>query len=186
MRKEIYMSEYETNEKQTGCGKHRGLKYTGIILATFIGSFLAFYFVANMAMNRFICPAYGMDSFQKMDREIMHDFREFDKEMNRINDKFRTHNVIFQHKSALEYIKTPDAYKFVVDLTPFQGNADAVNVDIEGSVITISGEASTNKNNVETFTKMSQTYTLGAGAKPEKLSKKKVDNKYIITVPIED
>ena len=25
------MSEYETNEKHTGCGKHRGLKYTGIM-----------------------------------------------------------------------------------------------------------------------------------------------------------
>ena len=180
------MSEYEMNEHHGKCGKNRGWKYAGIILATFLGSFLAFYFAVNSTLARFICPAYGMNNIQKIDREFARDFKEFDKDMNKSFNKINTRNVMFQHKSALEYIKTPDAYKFIVDLTPFQGNADAINVDVDGSVITISGESSSNKNNVETFTKMSQTYTLGAGAKPDKLSKKKVDNKYIITVPIED
>ena len=92
----------------------------------------------------------------------------------------------FQHKSAIDFIKTPDAYKFIIDLTPFQGKTDDINVEVKNNQISISGEASSNTKNVETFTKMSQTYSLSKGANTDKMTKKTVDNKYIITIPIED
>ncbi len=177
------MEEYrmDRDEHRFGdCHRYRMWKYLGVIVATLFGSFLAFYFAVSCAMSNFMSPAYAMHKMHKMDRMVMRDFREMDKDISKMSSK------MFHQKSALEFIKTPDAYKFVVDLTPFQGNADAVNVMVNGRLITISGEAETNTKNYETFTKMSQTYSLCKGANIEKMSKKTVDNKYIITIPIED
>ena len=45
---------------------------------------------------------------------------------------------------------------------------------------------STNKKHEKSLAKISQTYLLENGANYNKISKKKIDNNYIITVPIED
>lgn len=162
--------------------KHCWLKYLGIVCATLVGSFLAFYVVADCALNYVLSPAYAFNEFDEMNSRMS---RDFDK-MNSDFDKMAKHEMSFTHKSGVEFIQTPEAYKFIVDLTPFEGNTEDIKVDVDGRKITISGEANYNKNNVESYTKMRQTYTLSNKAKVDKLSKKKVDNKYIITVPIED
>ena len=128
-----------------------------------------------------MCPVYGMNHIERMDKMVMDDFKKMDKDFDRASKQG-----MFFHRSAVDFVKTPDSYKFVIDLTPFQGNPDAVDIKVEGNMLTISGESSVTKNNYESFTKMSQSYTLCPKANIEKLSKKKVDNKYIITVPIED
>ena len=186
IRKESIMEEYRNYEQRHEDYHHHKkfcwLKYLGIICATLLGSFLAFYFVADNTMNSFMSPCFAMKHMNKFDKMVMNDFDRMEKDFNKMDKNTR----FFRHHSAVEFIKTPESYKFIVDLTPFQGNTDAVNVDVKDSFITISGEANSNKNNIETFTKMSQTYSLSKNAKVDKLSKKKVDNKYIITIPIED
>ena len=174
------MDEYRHDEhKLYGHKKHCFIKYLGVILATLIGSFLAFYFAVNCAMNHFMSKGYAIRQFHKMERFARNDVDKFDKDFSGMDR-------MFHKKSAVEMFKTPDAYKFIVDLIPFQGNAESINVTVEGNNLTISGEANSVKNNVDTFVKMSQTYTLCRCAKTDKISKKKVNNKYIITVPIED
>ncbi|GEM_PF-5689723 len=178
------MSECENNGAKN-CGnnhKHCWLKYAGIICATLVGSFLAFYVVADCALNYILSPAYAYNEFDEMDKQM---YRNINR-MNADFDKMMKDSTEYSHKSAVEFIRTPEAYKFVVDLTPFDGNTEDIKVDVDGHRITISGEANSDKNNVKSYTKMSQTYTLINKAQPQKLSKKKVDNKYIITVPIED
>ena len=179
------MEEYR-NEGYPCHHRHKWLKYLGCMFATLLGSFLAFYFVANCTMNHFMCRAYAMSEMRKMDKMMMRDFEKMDKDFDKDMKSFKKSGMFIRHRSAIEFIKTPDSYKFIVDLTPFQGNPEALNIEVKDDQISISGESKINTNNSESFTKMSQTYSLGKGAKPDKISKKKVDNKYIITVPIED
>lgn len=162
--------------------KSHWLKYLGCMLATLLGAFLAFYFLTSCTFNHFMNHAYMMRQMHKMDRMAAKDMTQFQKD-----EKLLESPAIKIHRgNAVEFIKTPDSYKFIVDLVPFQGNKDAINVEVKNNKISISGESEYSKNNTETYTSMSQTYYIGKDANTEKLSKKKVGNKYIITIPIED
>lgn len=175
------MDEYRTEGHYCHRRNH-WLKYFGCMLATLVGAFLAFYFLASCTFNHFINHAYMMKQIHKMNRIAEKDMAQFQKD-----EKFLQNSaIVLPHKNAVEFIKTPDSYKFIVDLMPFQGNKDAVNVEVKNNKISISGESEYSKNNTDTYTSMSQTYSLGKDANVEKLSKKKVGNKYIITIPIED
>lgn len=174
------MEEYRMHEHSMHrCERHWMWKYLGILLATLVGSFLAFYFAVNCTMQHFIHKTHTMREMHRMEKMAMQ-MEHANKDYKIINKDF------FKSKNAIDFIKMPDAYKFIVDLTPFQGNPNAVKVDINDKQITISGESEINRNNTETFTKISQTYTFGKEAKLDKISKKKFQNKYLITVPIED
>ena len=177
------MEEYREH-RLAGCGCHRVWKYLGIVLATLTGSFLAFYFATSCALNHLMSPAYAIGDMNRLNKSMMRDFDRIDRQFDKDFKNMR--KMTFQHKSAIDFIKTPDAYKFIIDLTPFQGKTDDINVEVKNNQISISGEASSNTKNVETFTKMSQTYSLSKGANTDKMTKKTVDNKYIITIPIED
>ena len=176
------MEEFRIDEHRCkGYRKHEIWQYLGIALITLIGSFLAFYFVITCTMSQLLSTHYIKRQMHEIKRNTMHDLDEIDnKFMSDRKARF------FQHKNIIDLIKTPDSYKFIVDLIPFQGNQNAIHTNIDKNIITISGETENNKNFTETFIKISQTYVLGKGAKTEKISKKKVNDKYIITVPIED
>lgn len=165
--------------------KHCLLRYLGIILATLLGAFLAFYFAVDRTIDKFTSPYHMM---HRMDRMMMKENKEF----NKIENDFmgapmgcKKHHKYFHH-NIIDMIKTPDSYKFIVDLKPFRGNENAVNVTTKGSMITISGESTANTKHEEYFTQISQSYLLDSDAQLDKLSKKKVNDKYIITIPIED
>lgn len=183
---EYRMNDHRDEHRMDECHKKRMWKYFGVILATFMGSFLAFYFVANCTVDYLMSHTYMMKKWHKMERAGLNDFDKTDKMLSKDLKDMSKFGGMFQHKSAIDFLKAPDSYKFVVDLTPFQGNSDSVNIETKGNELEISAESSTNKHNSDTYTKMSQTYILSPNAKLEKLSKKKVNNKYIITVPIED
>lgn len=155
--------------------KHCFYKYLGLFLATLIGAFLAVYFVTNTAIDRMMNPYFAM---HKMDKEFHKMDREFVKE-------FPPHHHMYKH-STIDFFRTPDEYKFVIDLKPFNGNPNNIKVDTQDHNITISGEATVNKKHSETFTSFSQTYTLDDDANIEKITKKTHNDKYIITIPLED
>jgi len=167
--------------------KHCILRYLGVVFATLLGAFLAFYFAVHTTIDRFTNPYYAMN---RMDKMMMKENKEF----SQMNDKFFDENIPpfagahkpFHHHEIISFLRTPESYKFIVDLKPFRGNANAIRVEAKGSQITISGETSSNRKNEEYFTQMSQTYLLDNDANMGKLSKKKVHDKYIITIPIED
>lgn len=151
-------------------------KYLGLFLAALLGAFLAVYFVVDVTLNRLMNPFAVM---HKMDRE----FAKMDKDMMFVRElpphHMRKHNTV-------DFFKAPDEYKFIIDLKPFNGDANNIKVNTEGHNITISGEAAVNNKNSETFNSFSQTYTLEDDANIEKMTKKKVHDRYIITIPLED
>ncbi len=172
------MEEYNNHKK------HCILKFIGILLATLLGSFLAFYFAVDRTIDKFTSPYHMM---HRMDRMMMKENKEFNKlegEYLGIPKEFKTKRH-FQN-NIIDMIRTPDSYKFVVDLKPFRGNENSINVTTKGSELTISGTSSANIKNEEYFTQISQTYLLDNDAQLNKMSKKKCHDKYIITIPIED
>ncbi|MCD8377323.1 MAG: Hsp20/alpha crystallin family protein [Candidatus Gastranaerophilales bacterium] len=167
--------------------KHCLLKYLGVVFATLIGAYLAFYCAVHTTIDRVTNPYNVM---HRMDKMMMKAGKDFDKTEGEFFDggmplKCKNHKH-FHHHDVISFFKTPDSYKFIVDLKPFHGNANAIRVETKDGLITISGETTSNKKNEEYFTQVSQSYLLDNDANIEKISKKKVNNKYIITIPIED
>ena len=74
------------------------------------GSFLAVYFVTDVAINRLMNPfatIHQMDrEFARMNRDMM-----FVRELP--PNHIRKHNTI-------DFFRTPDEYKFIIDLKPFR------------------------------------------------------------------
>ena len=159
--------------------KHCLLKYLGVVLATFAGAFLAFYCVVHSTVDRFTNPYSIMHRADKM---MMRDFDRFDKDFPARKGQHKH----FHNHGMVSFIRTPEAYKFIIDLKPFHGNANAVRVETKGQQITISGEAAQNKKNEEYCTQITQSYLLDDDAQINKMSKKIVSDKYIITIPVED
>lgn len=155
--------------------KHCFYRYLGLFLATMLGAFLAVYFVADITLNNLMNPYVAM---HRMDRE----FKKMDKEFVR---ELPPHPHMKRH-NTIDFFRTPDEYKFIIDLKPFNGNSNNIKVETADHTITISGEATVNKKHSETFTSFSQTYTLDDDANFAKMTKKTHHDKYIITVPLED
>ncbi len=160
--------------------KHCLLKYLGLVLATILGAFLAFYFVLNTTINHFMSPYYAMNQMDKMIERENNEFMKDDIPIFGLNKEQ------YKHHEIITLMRTPEAYKFIIDLKPFHGNVNAINIETKNGQITINGEVSTNKKHEKSLAKISQTYLLENGANYNKISKKKIDNNYIITVPIED
>lgn len=160
--------------------KHCLLKYLGLVLATILGAFLAFYFVLNTTINHLMSPYYTMNQMDKMIERENNEFMKDDIPIFGLNKEQ------YKHHEIITLMRTPEAYKFIIDLKPFHGNVNAINIETKNGQITINGEISTNKKHEKSLAKISQTYLLENGANYNKISKKKIDNNYIITVPIED
>lgn len=164
--------------------KHSFYKYLGLFLATLIGAFLAVYFVTDIAVNRLMDPFVAM---HKMDRE----FRKMDRDMDFVKEvpphhmKGHLGNKMMR-PNTVNFFRTPDEYKFIIDLKPFNGNPDNIKITTDQSNITLSGEATVDKKHSETFTSFSQTYSLDDDVNFNKMTKKKVHDKYVITIPLED
>lgn len=156
--------------------KHRFYKYLCMFFATLIGAFLAVYFVTDVAINRAMNPYHMM---RKMDRE----FSKIEKDMKFMDNI--SHQKIGQ-MGIVDFSKTSDGYKFIIDLKPFDNNPNNINITTNDSSITLAGEAVVDKKNTETFTSFSQTYSLDENANIEKMTKKQVRDKLIITVPMEE
>lgn len=171
------MIEDENREKQ-----HRGeswLRTFAIIFATFIGSFLAFYFISDMKFNRMTDPVYQMRKMEKMMRQEQKDFRRME---NRFGDN------PFEPRLApmlVNLVKEPGEYKIIVDLKPIGGSENNVNVKLDDNVVTVSGEVEKQERHREDIINFSQSYYLDEKINADKITKERKGNKYIVTIPFE-
>ncbi len=162
------------NEKQ-----HSWLKTLGIILATFIGAFLAFYLAINLTINRMLSPEYHINRMEKMMQKQERSFRKFE-------DKMMENP--FEPKMApmlVNLVKEPNEYKIIVDLKPLGGNEKNVNVKYDNKMITVFGEMEKSTKHEEKIMNFSQSYYLNEDVNIDKMTKEKKNNKYIITIPFE-
>lgn len=159
-------------------------KYIGLFFAVMLGAFLAVYFAITMAFNSLFNPFVV--------------FHNMNKEMNKMEQEMiPADSVLPQHmrnyfeqetgnSNLVHYIKSPEEYKFIINLKPFHNNPDNIKISTQNNSISVSGEATTEKKHSQSFTSFSQSYTLDGNVKFDKMSKKQVNNKYVIIVPIED
>lgn len=160
--------------------QHHWLKVIGVIIATFIGAFLAFYFAVDMTFNRMMNPEYQIKRMEKMMR---HQERSFHRYENKLMDN------PFEPRMApmlVNLVKEADEYKIIVDLKPLGENEKNVNVKLNDNVVTVSGEMDKKERHGEKIMNFSQAFYLDEHLKPDKMTKERKGNKYIITIPFED
>ena len=159
---------------------HPVLKFLGIVLATFIGAYLAFYFVVDTTFNQMTNPEYQMRRMEKM---MKHQEKRLHKFENKIMEN------PFEPSMAptlVNLVKESNEYKIVVDLKPLGGNEKNVNVKLDNNIVTISGEVEKNSRQGERIMNFSQAFYLDEQLDSEKMTKERKGNKYIITIPFEE
>ena len=159
---------------------HPWLKFISIVIATFLGAFLAFYFVVDITFNRITSTDYQIKKMEKMMRKQEKRFHKFeDKLMENPFEPKMAPMLINSEKRANDYIIT-------VDLKPLGGNEKNLDVKLDNNVVTISGEMDKKERHGEKMINFSQAFYLDENLLPEKMTKEKKGNQYIITIPFEE
>ena len=164
--------------------KDCAMKVIGMLLAAFIGAFLAIYVVADMTLHHMMRrPHYDM--FSKNMRNVEHAIKQQEREFNKMSRDFD----IFMPPVGMNLVdvkKQGDVYKFTVSLKPFNNDENNISLRVEGQNLTISGSSEKIKNHKDMITQFSQTFLLDDAVNIEKIEKEKQGNKLKITVPLKD
>lgn len=146
------------------------LKYLGFVLATLIGTFLAFYFAVDITLERMFNPIYRMKHAEKI---MNKEFKHFDRKM--------------RHMPAIVHlVRNSDEYKLIVDLSHLNNDEKNVNVSFDKDMVTVSGGIDKSKKREESIMSFTQSYVLSDEIDIANVRKEKIRNKYIITIPIKD
>ena len=160
---------------------HPVWKFLGIVLATFIGAYLAFYFVVDTTFNRMMNPEYQL---RKMEKMMQHQEKKFHK----FEDRVMQDNP-FEPRMApmlVNLAKEANEYKVIVNLKPLGGDEKNVNVKLDENIVTISGEVEKNSRHGEKIMNFSQSFYLDENLNLDKITKVRKGDKYIITIPFEE
>ena len=156
--------------------KHHLLKVIGVIIATFLGAFLAFYFAVDLTLNRMFNPEYQI---RKMER-TMNNIQKFDEKM--MESPF----VPKMSPMLVNLVKEPNEYKIIVDLKSLGDDEKNVDVKLDNNMVTISGDMQKKELKGEKIMNFSQSFYLDEKLIPNKIIKERKGNKYIVTIPFED
>ncbi len=156
--------------------KHHLLKVVGVIIATFLGAFLAFYLAVDLTLNRMLNPEYQIKKLEK----TMHKIEKFDDKM--MENPF----VPRMSPMLVNLVKEASEYKVIVDLKPLGDDEKNVDVSLKNNVITISGDMQQKELRGEKIMNFSQSFYLDEELITNKISKERKGNKYIITIPFEE
>lgn len=156
--------------------KHHLLKVIGVIIATFLGAFLAFYLAVDLTLNRMFNPEYQI---RKMER-TMNNIQKFDEEM--MESPF----VPKMSPMLVNLVKEPNEYKVIVDLKSLGDDEKNVDVKLDNNMVTISGDMQKKELRGEKIMNFSQSFYLDEKLVSNKIIKERKGNKYIVTIPFED
>lgn len=156
--------------------KHYLLKVIGVIIATFLGAFLAFYLAVDLTLNRMFNPEYQIRKMEK----TMNNMQKFDEKM--MESPF----VPKMSPMLVNLVKEPNEYKVIVDLKSLGDDEKNVDVKLDNNMVTISGDMQKNEVRGEKIMNFSQSFYLDEKLIPNKIIKERKGNKYIVTIPFED
>ena len=156
--------------------KHHLLKVIGVIIATFLGAFLAFYFAVDLTLNRMFNPEYQIRKMEK----TMNNIQKFDEKM--MESPF----VPKMSPMLVNLVKEPNEYKVIVDLKSLGDDEKNVDVKLDNNMVTISGDMQKKEVRGEKIMNFSQSFYLDEKLIPNKIIKERKGNKYIVTIPFED
>lgn len=177
--------------------KHCWKKCLGMLLAAFVGGFLAFYFVADQAMQRIhYRHAFKHHNLERMmlddmDRMYRQDMKAFD-DMFKKNKKLKAkHHDLGMPFFMMDNVKIKtefddNKFNIIVCLKPFNGDESKVNYNVEGRKLTLFGSSQVKGDDFEQDVAFSQDYILPKNADIANITKEKDGNKLIISVPIKE
>lgn len=173
-----------TEEQNYGCEHNKKkcfMKYLGVLGATLLGAFLAFYFVADMTIKHMMDPMYQV---RKMDKMFEHQARQMDKMDKRM---MREMGMPTFHRGQIVAVENlDDEYKIIIDLRPFDDNEKNIIFELNDNMATIKASVEKEKRHEENIVNFQQTFYLDGDLDIAKIKKEKVKNKYVITIPEKD
>ena len=159
--------------------KHQWLKIGGIVLITFLVSYLAFCIALKHHSKKMHNPFYQAESLEKY---VEKQERDFDKYMlNEMENPFMPK----MRPMFVNLVKETNEYKVIVDLTQIE-DEEALNVDIKDNELTVKGEFDKNVRGTEKIINFAQTYYLDEKLDESKITREKKGHKYIITIPFKE
>ena len=169
-------NEEKINKIET-CNNDGCLKYILIVITTLIGSFLAFYFVADLSFKMMFNPEYQMRRAEKMMRKMDKEFmNNMDKDIKFIN-KLPSNPVSIQ--------KVDNDYIVEISLKHFGNSSKNVTVTSpDNETLKIEAKNEVKKGDKENLTSMVQTYKLDKDFDFSKKTQKETNGKLVITLPI--
>lgn len=172
--------------------KHPALRHVLTGLLVFLGSLLAFYVVADWHFKRVLDPVYQM---RRMDKAIMQrendynkmEIREFKHNQKMQKKAFRAEEKLARVTNHFVHVeKTPDAYRIVLDLRPFDNNEKNVEVKTDGNTVIINAAGERNVHNKQEVLRYSQAFDFSEDIDTSDITKIRQGNNYIINVPFEE
>ena len=155
--------------------KHHLLKVIGVIIATFLGAFLAFYLAVDLTLNRMFNPEYQIRKIEKS----MNNIQKFDEKM--MENPFAPK----MSPMLVNLVKEANEYKVIIDLKPLGDDDKNVDVKLDNNIVTVSGDMEKKELGGEKLMNFSQSFYLDEKLLPNKIVKEKKGNKYIVTIPFE-
>lgn len=172
--------------KECHCDEHHHtthwVKFALLLLALFLASYLAVYYVMDQIRHAYYLPAAPMED---IDRIINEQDRMFEREMG----AFPLHKQALMHvKSPIETFKDDknNEYKMIINLKPFNNNPKNINLDIQDNRVSVTGVGEKSGKNTDKVYTFSQSFVLPEKIDLEKVTKEKSGHNYVITLPIDD
>ena len=175
-----------TNEKNDFDLKDCWIKFALLILALFLGSYLATYFIIDQTRHSYyINPLRENGYMNKFYDEALWD-KDFKRDFDEMNLKMKPKKHIFKHHQIVETFKTNNAIKLVIDLKPFGNKTENIKINVDDNKISVSGQNDKKLLEGEKEFFYSQSFTINDKINKDNITKKKVGHKYIITIPLCD
>lgn len=186
------------NENRHVCfEKHCWKQCLAMVIASFLGAFLAIYFVTDQVMQRM--HNYHMYKPHRMEQRMLKDMdRMYKQDMKAFDDMFKKHHFpkMKEHSLGLPIfmmdsvkIKTEyndDSFDIIICLKPFDGDENKINYNVSQRKITVFGSSQVKNDGYEEDISFSQDYILPKNADTSNITKIKNGNKLIISIPMKE
>lgn len=167
--------------KSCDCSKDKWIKFGLIVLAVFLGCYLATYYLLDQMRHHYyyapVRPIHNIDNVIQQQDKMFDEMESLPVDVN---------SLLPTNAPVIQTFKKDDAYKVIVDLKPFDGEVSNIKTEIKPNRISIFGQKFTTKKHGESDYEFSQSFVLPERIDVKDVKKEKVKDKYIITLPIKD
>ena len=122
-------------------------------------------------------PVYHAKRIEKMMRQEQRKLEKFEDKM--MENPFEPR----MQPMLVNLVKENDEYKVIVNLRPLGGDDKSIKVNLENNVISVYGDMEKKEHKGEEIMSFAQSYYLDENLIPDKMTKEKKGDKYIITIP---
>ena len=149
-----------------------------ILFLTFL---LAILHIVNQTRYTYYIPYTKLENIDKIIKEQDKMFHE----MTTLPMRDNTYNT---YKSPVETIRdeNENAYKIIIDLKHFNNNPKNIKFNINKNTVSVEGTNKTTQNHKDSLYSFSQRFVLPEKTDNNDIKKEILNDKYVITIPIED